>query len=189
MMIRKVGLLVFCLLPLSAEAQRGSGAPPVTTGPRITRGREEVDYRRMGAGTGSITISNKDIESLNPLKVLLDNKKDLALTDDQVTQFKSFDATLKTRNDTLFHQLDSLRKAMKPSTATPEVERLRVRGVRTSLVGVIRAIREHYDAVEPDAVGSLSESQQKAATELMDLHQQKAEAMLMEKLGGGRRGG
>ena len=52
--------------------------------------------------TGStIKLSNKDIENVSPIKLLIDKRKDLKLTDDQL-------AKLKDRED-------KLKESMKPS--------------------------------------------------------------------------
>jgi hypothetical protein len=189
MLNRNAVLIAMLVLPVAASAQRsGGGAPPVTTGPKVERGDRRANYGNMGAGGGSITISNKDVESLNPIKALVDHRKDLAVTDEQLKGLKDIDTRVRAQNDSLYHQLDSLRKEMKPSSATPEVERIRVRSVRSSMVAVIRAIRENYDRIEPEALGVLAEPQQKAGSDLMDKHQEEAEKMLQEKLGGGRPG-
>jgi hypothetical protein len=188
---RSAVLVAILVLPVAALAQRGGGdAPPIKGVSKVPKD-VRPNYNGPGAVGGSVTISNKDIERLNPIKALVDHRKDLAVTDEQLKQLKDLDARVKAENDSLFHQLDSLRKEMKPSTAAPAVESIRVRGLRTSLVEVITAIRENYDRAEPDALGVLAEPQQKAASELLETQQQDAEKMLQEKLGGrpGRPGG
>lgn len=186
---RNAVLIAMLVFPVAARAQRAgsSGEPPIKGVSKVPRD-DRPNYNGPGAVGGPVTISNKDVESLNPIKELVDHRKDLAVTDEQLKQLKDLDARVKAENDSLFHQLDSLRKEMKPSTAAPAVERIRVRGVRTSLVEVITAIRESYDRAEPDALGVLAEPQQKAASELLETHQQSAEKMLQEKVGGGRPG-
>jgi hypothetical protein len=192
MMSRRVLLLALFVLPVTAQAQRGGGgggAPPVNSGERVGRGEQRANYR-IDAGGGNFTISNKDVESLSPVYVFLDKKKALSLTDDQVKQLKAMDAALDTQNDTLYHQLDSLRKEMRVNNnaANPQVEQMRVRGVRTAMVAVIKSIRESYDKIEPQALGVLTEPQQKAGSELLDKHQEEVEKMLQEKLGGRKPG-
>lgn len=189
MLSRRLLCLAIIALPLTASAQRGGGG--ASAGSIVERGDKRANYGAMGAGGGTITISTKDVESLSPVKYLLDKKKNLALTDDQLKKLKDMDAALKTQNDTLFHQIDSLRKEMKmnPNAANPQVEQMRVRGARSAMVEVIKAIRANYDKVEPDALAVLAEAQQKTGSELLDKHQEEAEKMLQEKLGGGKRGG
>ena len=185
---RKLLLLALLLLvPIAAEAQRRGGGG----GGGGRGGGRRADFKNMGAGNMPISISNKDIESMSPVKVLLDKKKDLTLTDDQVKQLKALDVTLKTNNDTLWKAVDSLRKEMKVNNnaANPQVEQIRVRGARTSMVEVIKALKESFDAAEPDALKVLTEDQQKTAGDLLEKHQAEAESMLQEKLGGGKGGG
>ena len=194
MMSRSVLCFALLILPGIAEAQRGgggggSGAPPVNTGVKVDRG-DRANYRGLGEGPGSITIADKDVKSMSPTKVFLQEKKSLALTDDQVKQFKAMDATLDSQNDSLFKQLDSLRKEMKvnKNAANPQVEQLRVRGARMALVDVIKVIRESYEKAEPGALAVLAEAQQKTGGELLEKHQHEAEQMLQVKLGGRSRG-
>jgi hypothetical protein len=191
MMTRRMLVLAILVLPAIAEAQRGGGgggAPPVRGVSKNPRG-DNPNYNGLGTGGGAFTISNRDVESLNPIKLLLDKKKDLTLTDDQVKQLRELDAALKTENDTLFNQIDSLRKEMKAkaNAPNPTVEQLRVKGARTHMVEVIKAVRERFDRSEPDALALLDETQQKAASGLLDKHQQEGDEMLQAKLGGRRR--
>jgi hypothetical protein len=186
-------LLVLALMvPLVAEAQRGggsSGAPPVQTVRKNPRG-DQPNYRGLGPGTGAFTISNKDVESLSPVKLLLDKKKDLALTEEQLKQLKALEAELKVENDTLFDTVDSLRKQLRtnPNASNPQVEQMRVNGVRSAMVEAIKAIRENFGKAEPACVAVLDETQQKTASELLDKHSEETSEMLQEKLGGGKRG-
>jgi hypothetical protein len=192
MIARRLMVLAILALPVSAEAQRGggnTGAPPVkdvSKTPRSDRANYTPDVNVP------LTISDKDVESLSPVKVFLDKKKakPLALTDDQLKQLKDMDASLETQNDTLFKKLDSLRKEARVNrnATNPTVEQLRVRSARTAMVEVVQAIRANYDKAEPGALGVLSEAQQKTGSELLDKHQQEAADMLQEKLGGGKRG-
>jgi hypothetical protein len=191
MMSRGLLALAVLLIPEVVVAQRGgsSGAPPVKGVTKNSLGDRGANYR-IDANV-PITISNKDVARLSPAKALLDMKKDLALTDDQVKQLKGLEAELEAQNDTLFRQLDSLRKEMRvnKNAPNPQVEQMRARGARLATVEVIKAIRESYDKVEPTALAVLVEAQQKTGSELMDKHLTEAEETLMEKLGAGKRAG
>jgi hypothetical protein len=189
---RKLLLLALVLsIPITADAQRGGGgAPPVTTGAKVERGDRRGSYN-VGLSDGSfpISISDKDVEGLSPVKVLLDRKKDLTLTEQQVKQLKDMETALRSENDTLFNQLDSLRKEMRSNKNAPnqQVEMLRVRSARTATFEVVKALGVKYEAAEPNALKVLTDEQQKPATELLEKHQAEAEKMLREKLGGGGR--
>src|SRR5690348_3327002 len=151
---RKLLLLALLLsVPIVTEAQRGGGgAPPVSTGAKVERGDRRGSYN-VGLSDGSfpISISNKDVEGLSPVKVLLDKKKDLKLTDDQVKQLKDMESLLRTENDTLYNQLDSLRKEMRTNRNAPnqQVEMLRVRSARAATFEVVKALGAKYEAIEP----------------------------------------
>ena len=181
MLTLKVVLCALVMIPVAADAQRGGGR----------RGTAPPNYDallREDRGATQ-TISKRDMDWISPTKVIVDKRKALALTDDQVKGLKDLAAALQTTNDTLFKQLDSLRNEMKPNKQlSPQVEGIRVRGVRTSVVEVVKAIRANYDAAEPGILALLTEPQQKTANELLDKLQEDADAMIQEKLGGRKRG-
>lgn len=179
----RIALFTALALPALAVAQ-GGGSDRI---PR--RGTAPPDYDRLVAGASAPTqLTARDMEGISPVKHLLDKKKELGLTDDQVKRIKELDDSLKARNAPHFRDLDSLRKEMKPSDAVPEVERIRMRGVRRSLVGVVTSVRANYDAVEPDALALLTEDQRKSAEPMLEKERDEADEMLKKKLGGGRRG-
>lgn len=172
------------LVPVTLSAQRGGGR---------VRGTPRPNYDAMlnDDRGGKSRLSRKDMEGISPVKALMDKKKALALTDSEMDGLKALAARLKTTNDTLLKQVDSLRAEMNPSTTlSPEVDRIRVRGVRNALLEVVKAIRANYDTAADEALGLLDEAQRKTGNELLDKKEQEAEAMIQEKLGGGsRRGG
>jgi hypothetical protein len=167
---------------------------------RKTRGEKEADWDAIAKnGSSGPTISAKDIEGMSPLKAMIDKKKDLKLTDDQLGKFKGFDGALKEKNAPLATMVDSLRKAMKPSvTPTPEDE-ARAVIARESMMGVLKEVHANNDAAVKEAMALLDETQQKAAAEVLQKEQQDNQEMLRAKLGGrsgsggppaaGRRGG
>lgn len=172
-----IALLLTPIMDVSAQRRMGLGGSP--------------DWDRVGAGNpGRSQLSNKDLEGISPARFLVKKRKDLALSEVQVKQLTALDQALRTRNDSLYRQLDSLRKDLRPSSAPPEVERIRVRGIRRDMLTRVEAILETYNATEPEALKVLGEEQQKSATALLDAHKQEAEKMLREKMGmGGSRPG
>lgn len=179
---RAVLTAALLLVPALSVAQRRGGGSGGKMG-----GSTRATYD--GPGPMPNQLSNRDLEGMSPVRTLMDKKKDLALTDDQLKQLKDLDASLKAKNDSFFRQMDSLRKEMKPSDAAPEVERIRVRSVRNGVLTVVTGIRANYDAAEPDALKLLTEDQQKSANDLLAKQETENEEMLKKKLGGGRRGG
>ena len=88
----KVALLSLVLLPAVALAQRGGG------GSSRTRGEKSADWNSVeNANKGAVKLSNRDLENISPIKLLIDKKKDLKLSDDQVNKLKELDGKLKER--------------------------------------------------------------------------------------------
>lgn len=184
MMKRLAAVLTALALPALVAAQAGGGSERV---PR--RGTAAPDYDKLVAGAGAPSqLTVRDLEFISPVRHLLDKKKELVLTEDQVKQLKAMDASLKEKNTPHFRELDSLRKESKPSDAVPEVERIRMRGVRQAMVAVVTNVRANYDGAEPEAVAVLSAEQQKTAIGLLEKQREETDEMLKKKLGGGRRG-
>ena len=58
----------------------------------------------------------RDLEDMSPLKLLIDKRKDLKLTDAQVSTFKDSEGKLKDKNAPLFKAVDSLVREMRPGS-------------------------------------------------------------------------
>lgn len=182
-MTRFAAVLVALALPALVAAQ-GGGSDRI---PR--RGTAPPDYDRLVAGAGAPNqLTNRDLEWMSPFRHLMDGKKELSLSEDQLRRLKEMADALRAKNAPQFGELDSLRKEMKPSDAVPEVERIRVRGVRQAFVDVVRSVRSTHDAAEPDALAVLNEDQRKAAVVLLERARDSDDELLRRKLGGGRRG-
>jgi hypothetical protein len=185
---RSVTFVAFAMLILpSVGTAQGRG----------TRGEPDVDWNAVAKnGSSGPTISAKDVDGINAFKVLVDKRKDLKLTDDQVVKFKTFETTLREKNAPLGKAVDSLRKAMKTGSGTPTAEdEARMVIARESLMTVLREARSNNDASLKDAMPLLDESQQKVAGELLRKENEEYQQMIRSKLGGraggggGRRGG
>jgi hypothetical protein len=176
--------LALVLAPLALPAQRGGG------GSGRTRGEQRADFGAvMNANSGGLALSNRDVEDISPLKLLIDKRKDLKLTDDQVKGFKDLESKQKDELRASFRALDSLRKAAAPPAREPnEEDRGRMMEARRTATAVVATIRQQYDASVQQALPTLDEAQRKTAGELLEKQKQEAEEMLREKLGGrGRR--
>ena len=113
------------------------------------------------------SLRTRDIEDLNPLKLLIDKRKDLKLTDAQLDGLKKAESALKERNQPLYKAIDSLAREAKPSeNPNPEAE-ARVRNARRDLEGAISTILDNYDTASKDAVAALDAEQQTRAGELL----------------------
>ena len=181
----RVALAASVLLPLLLSAQ-------ITAAPKRGTGKEANWDAVAGksAPTGP-TISAKDFEKASPFRLMLDKKKDLKLTDAQMTAVKEADAKLIASNAARFTLLDSLKKDARPRTSgTPSTEdETRMVIARESLNGVVRDIRLSFDAAAKEGVAGLDEVQQKTTQELMQKYAEEMQDMLRDKLGGRGGGG
>lgn len=181
-------LVSLILLPTVVFAQRGGASGSGSGGSRV-RGDPKADWQSvMGANSGGIKLTNRDVENINPLKLLIDKRKDLKLTDDQLTRLKELDGKLKDKNQDSFKALDSLRLMAQPPAHDPnDDDRARMSVARRLAAATVGTIRENCDAALKEALPILDESQQMAAGELLNKQRSEADEMLREKLGG--RGG
>jgi len=185
MLSRNAIIIALLIVPMVADAQRGGRR----------RGTEAPNYDALvneDRGEGAV-LAKRDLETMNPTKLLIDKRKALSLTDSQLAQIRDLDAKLATMNDSLFKTLDSLRTEMRKKNTglSPQVEAMRKRGIRQGMVDIVQAVRANYNATSEKAVPVLSEEQQKTANEMLDKQEKDGDAFIMEKLGGGggRRGG
>jgi hypothetical protein len=99
---------VFALLlvPTLAFAQRGGG-----------RGRSDDNSGGQRQAPQRPLPSVRDLEDLNPATILIDKKKKIGLADDQVTQLKALEKTIKDRNKPLLAEYDSVRRKVRPPSS------------------------------------------------------------------------
>jgi hypothetical protein len=176
----RVAVLVLALVPASVFAQRGGGGRGGRMG-----GGEEGGH---GGGSSMLRLSNGDVEEMSPIKRLIDKRKDLNLTGDQVKQFKDLESEMKTRNEHLFKQLDSLRKDMTFSGSPTEEERAKMANDRDAVTEVVGNIRLSYNETLKRAVEHLDDTQKQKADELVQQLNGEADKTLQEKLNAGRGG-
>jgi hypothetical protein len=170
------------LLSLPALAQRGGGGGG--GGGKVERGDKSADFSTMSGST--IKLSNKDVENISPLRLLIDKRKDLKLTDDQLAKLKDRDDKLKESMKPSFGALDSLRRIATPAGRKPdEGDQARMMDTRRRFTEVITGIRVQYDGAATDAVALLDETQQKQAKDLIEKQRAEADEMVRSKLGGG----
>ena len=172
--------LALLLLPAFASAQG-----------RKTRGETEANWDAIAKnGNSGPTISAKDIDGMSPLKALMDKKKDLKLTDDQLGKLKSIDMALKEKNTPLGKMVDSLRKSAKPAGANASAEdQARAVIARESLMAVLKDVNANNEASAKEAMPVLDESQQKMAADVLQKQADDNMEMLRSKLGGRGPGG
>lgn len=169
-------LVLLPSIAATAAAQRGTSSA-------AGKKTEMFDDRSAAAGP---TLRVRDIEDLSPLKLLIDKRKDLKLTDAQVSQLKDAEPRLKDRNASLLKSADSLLHEMKPNSNTPsDAEQSRLQSARGRLMSTMDAIRANYDAAAKDATAAFDLEQQTKATELLTRQREEGDRMLRSKLGSG----
>ena len=178
----KVALLSLVILPTVALAQRGGG------GSSRTRGEKSADWNSVeNANKGGVRLSKGDLENISPIKLLIDKKKDLKLSDEQINKLKELEGKLKETNEPSFKALDSLKRAAQPplrSGDPSDEDRDRMMSARRGVSAVVGTIRGNYESSAKDAMAILDETQQKAAADLLAKQNQEADDMVREKLGG-----
>jgi hypothetical protein len=112
-------------------------------------------------------IRGRDLEDVSPIKLLIDKRKDLKLTDAQLDGLKKSETAIKEKNQPLYKAIDSLAREAKPSSnPNPEAE-ARVRNARRDLEGAISTILDNYETASKEAVGGFDADQQTKANELL----------------------
>jgi hypothetical protein len=170
-----VAVLAFVLVPAIASAQRGGGG---MRGGGRTGGQDGMG--RSGGAGSALQLSNGDVEEMSPIKRLIDKRKELKLTDAQVKQFKDLEKEMKTRNEHLFHVLDSLRKDM--TDGSPEEIRSRMGNDRAAVQDVVSNIRLSYNETLKQAMPLLDDTEKQKANELVEQLNDQADQTLQEKL-------
>ncbi|MES2177922.1 MAG: Spy/CpxP family protein refolding chaperone [Gemmatimonadota bacterium] len=175
MVNRKLAVFALVLLP-SLMAAQGKGR---------MRGDKEADWDKITKEQGKgLQLSNKDVESTNPLRFLIDKRGDLKLTDAQLTQLKDIDAKVKGKNEPPFKTLDSIRTEMKPAARASEEDLPRMLNARAGLKAVLAEIKANYEEALNAALPILDDSQKKTAADMLKCQNDESEKMLREKLGG-----
>jgi len=175
-MIRRLAVTALLLVPTLALAQRGGRT-------QADRKTPLFDKEEMPKGP---TLRVRDIEDQSPLKLLIDKRKDLKLSDAQVTQLKDSETKLKDTNAPLLKAVDSLIRELRNGVASPnDQSRIKAREARSGLMDVLKELNGTYDAPVKDVLTQLDPEQQSKAKELLEKQKQDGDKMLREKLSGG----
>lgn len=175
-----VVILAVVLLPSLGRAQ-GRGRD------RGARDNSDSIARAMPSGP---KLNSRDIESISPMRFLMDKRKDLKLTDEQQKQIKEADGKLKEQNAAMLKQVDSLVREMKPGSGSQSADDMaRIAIARDVLFKVIGDIRVNYDASLKDMLTKLDDSQNETVKSLLPKRQDENAEMLRERLGSQSGGG
>lgn len=180
-MLRATAIAALLLIPTLAQAQR------------TNRGNDLYgDWNKADPKMGRPAPSYKqsDVEKFSSVLLLVDKKKDLKLTDEQMGKLTEVSKAEEEANKALYVKMDSTRLAlrMKPG-ADPDQEQARMTIARQEFMAVIQQIRSSYDSTYKNAcLPLLDETQRKTAEGLIQKAQEEASEDL-RKIGGGRGGG
>lgn len=171
---RPIAIAVLLLLPTIADAQSRVRGERRENWDEIDREVEKVP-----------TVKQSDLEQFSAVKLIMDKRKDLKISDDQLKLIKDLGQKEEATNESLYKQVDSLRMAMRKRAGEDTLlERARTTLARQELMTVVRQIRSNYDSTFSSCLPLLDESQRKAATELVEKEREDAEEDLRKKLGG-----
>ena len=176
---RSLAIALMHLAPRSRSALSAAAAVAA-----VQRGDKQADFSDMNS---TIKLSNKDIENVSPLKLLIDKRKDLKLTDDQLAKLKDREDKLKESMKPSFGALDSLRRVSAPAGRTAdEGDKARTDGYappvrRSSSPEFVRSTTTRPTKRSRRSI----RSQQKQATDLVQKQKTEADDMIRDKFGGG----
>ena len=175
-MISRLAVVALLLVPSISLAQRGG---------RTQADRKTPLFDKEDAPKGP-TLRVRDIEDQSPLKLLIDKRKDLKLSDAQVSELKDTESKLKDVNAPLYKAVDSLIRDIKNGSASPNDQaKAKLRDARIGLMDVLKELDKNYETPLNAVLTKLDAEQQAKAKELLDKQRQDGDRMLREKLGGG----
>jgi len=181
-MNRRLILLALAVsLPSAAIAQRGGSRTAADKKTELFKD----DERKPPEGPA---LRSRDVEGISPVKLLIDKRKDLKLTDAQLDGLKKSEEALKQKNAPLMSAVDSIVREMKPVLNPTAESNGRLRDNRVSLEQTLSAIRDNYDAAAKEAIAGFDADQQTKANEMIAKQKEEGAKRLHDKMGSGDRG-
>ena len=170
------------VLPTVALAQRGGGGG----GSRTAADKHTPMFDKQDMPKGP-SLRVRDVEDMNPIKRLIDRRKDLKLTDAQVNQLKDADTKLKQTNEPLLKAVDSLLHEAKQAANNANTDEARAKGNEATqgLRSAVEQINANYDAAANEATASFDAEQQGKAKDILSKLKEDNGSMLRERLYGG----
>lgn len=171
---RFIVLAMLLALPTAAGAQRGGGR---------TQSDRRTELFDKDAQPKGPSLRARDIDDQNPLKLLIDKRKDLKLSDAQITALRDAESKLRTDNQPLLRTVDSLVHEMRPPVGSPSDEdRNRIRNARMSVVSVLGSVWANDDMAAKEAVAALDADQQTKANALLEKQKDDRQKLVQDKL-------
>jgi len=144
---------------------------------------EIFDKQEMPKGPD---IRVRDLEDQSPLHLLIDKRKDLKLTDAQLSQLKDSEGKLKEKNAPLYKSADSLIRAMRVTSQPSDQDKARARSARSDFMDVVKSLNENNDAASKEVVPGLDADQQTKAKEMLEKQRADGEKFIRERMSEGR---
>lgn len=168
-------------------------APSLALAQRGRRSSGDGDKAEMknseSAGNKGPQLRARDVEDFSAIKLMIDKRKDLNLTDAQVDALKKNEDAAKKQNEPLFNTVDSLVHEMRPPLNADDAFRVKVKLAGDELQEKLEAIRANYDAGVKDVAAGFNADQQAKWKELTAKNSEEAEKRVRERMGGGFGGG
>jgi hypothetical protein len=178
-MMRRILLASLVLIPSVAVAQRGGRT-------QADKKTDLFDKKDDAATPKGPTLRVRDVEDQSPLKLLIDKRKDLKLSDAQVSQLKSAEDKLKEKNAPLMQAVDSLVHEMRFAAASQaDQARERGRNARAGLMETLQTVNANYDASAKEALATLDAEQQAKANEMIEKQRREGEKTIRERMSSG----
>jgi hypothetical protein len=172
-MIRRLIIATTLLVaPTVLLAQRGGRT-------QADKRTELMDKSEIPKG---VDIRVRDLEDQSPLHLLIDKRKDLSLTDAQLSQLKDAEEKLKEKNAPLYKSADSLIRATRLTSSSSDAEKSRAQSARGTLMELVKTLNESYDGARKDAIALLDAQQQPKANELLDKQKEESEKFLRDRI-------
>jgi hypothetical protein len=164
--------------------------PTLTQAQRKMRGEKEANWNQIDKSVqANIKISRGDLEKLSGIKIAVDKKKDLKLSNDQLAKLQDLDKQEETAMESHFKLVDSLKLAARWRQGEDSLqERARTTLARQELMSAVRQIQSSYDSTFQFALPVLDETQRKAVAEHVQKQREDAQADIQKALGGRGRG-
>jgi len=160
------------IVPPALLAQRGGR----------TQADKKTDLMEKTEIPKGVDIRVRDLEEQSPLHLLIDKRKDLKLTDAQLSQLKDAEDKFKDKNAALYKTADSLIRATRLTSSSTDAEKSRAQSSRGSLGELVKTLGEAYEGARKDAVALLDAEQQPKANEMLDKQKEETEKFYRERL-------
>lgn len=149
------------LTPALAAAQRG-GRGGGSYGKKFDASSSDDANRAM---------SGRDFEKRSVVRVLLDNKKKLSLSDEQTAKFEAAASELTTQHAPIYTRVDSLQKVMRAvgnGSGASEDEKQHAMGARVAMSDVMDQMRSADEHATGVLMALLTDEQKEKATKVLE---------------------